>query len=167
MKKKEEKRQVDIYFDAYSESHQNPTNKFIHWICVPLILFSIIGLVTAIPFPKLEFLGQYQTYINWFSFLMAAIILYYFELSRILAFLMILVISFMFYFIVLLERVEQNGGPALWQVSLGIFVVAWIGQFIGHKIEGKKPSFLDDLRFLLIGPIWLLHFICKKVGMPY
>jgi uncharacterized membrane protein YGL010W len=52
-------------------------------------------------------------------------------------------------------------------VSLGIFVVAWIGQFIGHKIEGKKPSFLEDVQFLLIGPAWLLHFIYKKVGIGY
>jgi uncharacterized membrane protein YGL010W len=51
--------------------------------------------------------------------------------------------------------------------ALIIFVVAWIGQFIGHKIEGKKPSFLQDVQYLLIGPAWLLHFIFKKVGIGY
>jgi uncharacterized membrane protein YGL010W len=51
--------------------------------------------------------------------------------------------------------------------SLGIFFVAWVGQFIGHKIEGKKPSFLEDLQFLLIGPAWLLHFIFKRLGVRY
>jgi len=60
---------------------------------------------------------------------------------------------------------EDAGQLAL--VSLGIFVIAWIGQFIGHKIEGKKPSFLEDLQFLLIGPAWLLHFIYKKLGIVY
>ena len=54
-----------------------------------------------------------------------------------------------------------------WIIYLSIFVITWIFQFIGHKIEGKKPSFLKDLQFLLIGPIWLLHFILKKIGIPY
>lgn len=165
--KQDEKREVDVLFDKYSESHQNPTNKLIHWICVPLILFSIIGLVTAIPFPHLAFLGKYNMFINWFSFLLAGSIYYYLKLSPLLSYLMLFVIGIMYFFIVQLEYVEQGGGPALWEVSLLIFVLAWIGQFIGHKIEGKKPSFLDDLRFLLIGPIWLIHFILKKYNIRY
>jgi uncharacterized membrane protein YGL010W len=55
----------------------------------------------------------------------------------------------------------------LWQVCLALFIVAWIFQFIGHKIEGKKPSFFKDLQFLLIGPAWLLSFIYQKVGIRY
>ena len=54
-----------------------------------------------------------------------------------------------------------------WIIYLSIFVITWIFQFIGHKIEGKKPSFLKDLQFLLVRPIWLLHFILKKIGIPY
>jgi uncharacterized membrane protein YGL010W len=52
-------------------------------------------------------------------------------------------------------------------VSLTIFVVAWIGQFIGHKIEGKKPSFFDDLRFLLIGPLFVLGFLYRRLNIKY
>ena len=55
--------------------------------------------------------------------------------------------------------------PEVWRLSLAIFIVAWIGQFIGHKIEGKKPSFFEDLQFLLIGPAWLLSFIYNKLGI--
>jgi uncharacterized membrane protein YGL010W len=55
----------------------------------------------------------------------------------------------------------------LWAVSLIIFTGAWIGQFVGHKIEGKKPSFFKDLQFLLIGPAWLLSFIYRKIGITY
>jgi uncharacterized membrane protein YGL010W len=55
----------------------------------------------------------------------------------------------------------------LWLVSLVIFAVAWIGQFYGHKVEGKKPSFFKDIQFLLIGPAWLMHFVYKKLGIPY
>ena len=167
MKKKEKKSQVDIYFDKYAESHQNPVNKAIHWVCVPLIFFSIMGLIWAIPFPQLDFLGKYNTFVNWFSFVMAAVVLYYYYLSRMLAFMMIFVIGFFGWIIVSLEHWQAAGGPALWLVCLIVFVLAWIGQFIGHKIEGKKPSFFDDVRYLLIGPIWLLHFICKKFGLQY
>jgi uncharacterized membrane protein YGL010W len=165
--KKAEKRQVDILFEQYSESHQNPTNKLIHWICVPLIVFSIIGLVSAIPFPHIGFLGKYNMYINWFSFLMAATIYYYLKLSPILSYLMLFFFGFCYFFVVQLEYIEKAGGLALWQSSLIIFVLAWIGQFVGHRIEGKKPSFLNDVKFLLIGPIWLFHFILKKFKINY
>ncbi|RZL07587.1 MAG: DUF962 domain-containing protein, partial [Pedobacter sp.] len=112
--KKPVKSTVDLYFDKYAESHQNHTNEIIHWICVPLIFFSIMGLIWSIPFPRLDFLGRYVTYVNWFSFVMAAVILYYYYLSRTLAFLMILVIFGMSFLIVMLERWTENGGPALW-----------------------------------------------------
>jgi len=165
--KTEQRSAVDVLFDKYAESHQNPSNEIIHWICVPLIVFSLLGLVWAIPFPHLEFLGKYNGYLNWASFLIAFSIYYYLKLSPVLSYLMLFLIFGMSMGIVQLEKLEASGGPALWLVCLVIFVVAWIGQFIGHKIEGKKPSFLDDVKFLLIGPIWLLHFICKKVGLRY
>ena len=62
--------------------------------------------------------------------------------------------------------IVQNGWN-LWLISIGVFVAAWIGQFYGHKVEGKKPSFFKDLQFLLIGPAWLLHFVYRKLGIPY
>lgn len=163
----EVKRPVDVYFDKYQESHNNQTNEIIHWICVPLIIFSLLGLVWSIPFPHLSFLGRYNGFVNWASFLIAFSIYYYYRLSPVLSYFMLLIIVFFSYGIVSLEKWEAVGGPAIWLVCLIIFVVAWIGQFIGHKIEGKKPSFLDDVKFLLIGPIWLLHFICRRVGLRY
>jgi uncharacterized membrane protein YGL010W len=161
-------RPVDAYFDKYAESHQNPTNKLIHWICVPLIVFSLLGLVWAIPFPQLSFLGRYSGYVNWATFLIIFSLIYYVRLSVVLAFAMLLVIFIFSAGIVTLEKLHnQAGWLPMWQVCLIIFIVAWAGQFIGHKIEGKKPSFLDDLKFLLIGPIWLWHFIFRKLGIPY
>lgn len=164
---KEPQRPVDVLFDQYAESHQNPTNKLIHWICVPLIVFSLFGLVWAIPFPYLKFMGSYNGYFNWDSFLIAFSIYYYYKLSPMLSYVMLLILMLFCYFVIQLAGWQNSGGPALWQVSLAIFVIAWIGQFIGHKIEGKKPSFLTDLKFLLIGPIWLLHFIFKKFSIRY
>ncbi|MGY0040411.1 Mpo1 family 2-hydroxy fatty acid dioxygenase [Pedobacter sp. NJ-S-72] len=166
--KLENKKEVDILFDTYSESHQNPSNELIHWICVPLIVFSLLGLVWSIPFPYLGFLGKYDGFVNWASFLIAFSGYYYYRLSPVLSYMMILLIFAAAFIIVQqLEKWALAGGPALWLVCVVIFVLSWVGQFIGHKIEGKKPSFLQDVKFLLIGPIWLLHFICLKVGLKY
>jgi len=162
-----QKSEIDVLFDKYAESHQNPTNELIHWICVPLIVFSLLGLVWAIPFPHLEFLGKYNGFLNWASFLIAFSLYYYFTLSPVLSFLMLWVVGLMSYGVVQLEQWDATGGPFLWLSCLVIFVLAWIGQFFGHKIEGRKPSFLDDVKFLLIGPVWLLHFICKRMGIRY
>ena len=160
-------RLVDQYFDKYAESHQNHNNELIHWICVPLIVFSLLGLVWSIPFPYLKFLGSFNGMFNWASFLIAFAVYYYYKLSPVLSYFMLVIVMFFCYLITLLIKWQEAGGPHLWQSCLIIFVLSWIGQFIGHKIEGKKPSFLDDLKFLLIGPIWLLHFILNRFQLKY
>jgi len=165
--KEEPKREVDVLFAKYSESHQNPSNKLIHWVCVPLIVFSLLGLIWAIPFPYLGFMGKYNGFVNWASFVIALSGYYYYKLSPVLSYMMILFVFAVAAIIVQLEEWALSGGPAVWLVCAVVFVLAWIGQFIGHKIEGKKPSFLEDVKFLLIGPIWLLHFLCLKTGLRY
>lgn len=153
-------KKIDEYFEIYGQSHQNATNKLIHWIAVPAIVFSLLGLIWSIPVP--EFM-QFTPFFNWASLLLAIVLYYYYTLSPILAFTMVFVVGLFSFFYVLIEK----SAYPLWQISLVIFVVAWIFQFIGHKIEGKKPSFLDDIKFLLIGPLWLLHFLFKKIGLAY
>jgi uncharacterized membrane protein YGL010W len=161
-------RPIEQLFNKYSESHQNSTNKLIHWICVPLIVFGILGLVWTIPFPHFDFLGRYNGFVNWASFLIAFAVYYYYRLSPVLSYGMLLIIFAFSAGIVALEKLHANNGwPPEWQIFLAIFIVSWIGQFIGHKIERKKRSFLDDVQFLLVGPIWLLHFLFKKVGIGY
>lgn len=167
MRQKIEKKQVDIYFDKYAESHQNPKNELIHWICVPLIVFSLLGLVWSIPFPHIGFLGMYNGYINWASFLIAFSVYYYYKLSPVLSYFMLLILFAFSFGIIQLDQWQKSGGLMVWQSCLIIFIISWIGQFIGHKIEGKKPSFLDDVKFLLIGPIWLIHFILIKFKIKY
>ena len=62
---------------------------------------------------------------------------------------------------------EQLNFAPLWAVSIGIFVLARMGQFYGHKLEGAKPSFFKDLQFLMIGPAWVISFLYKKFGINY
>lgn len=159
-------RTIDALFNTYGESHQNPINKAFHWICIPLIVFSLMGLLTAIPSHWISgwLPPTYQPYFNWATVFLLLTVVYYLRLSVPIALGMAL---FAGACIVGNVWLAQTLPLPLWQTALLIFVAAWIGQFIGHKIEGKKPSFLQDLQFLMVGPAWLLHFLYRKSGIKY
>lgn len=156
-------RKIDLLFAEYAESHRNSTNKLIHWICVPLIFWTILGFISLIPSKSIGF--RYIGEISYVSFAAIALVtVFYTRLSfligLIMFFVMILMESFAYGINI---RFEEKS----WMVYLAVFIITWIFQFVGHKIEGKKPSFLKDLQFLLVGPIWLLSFILKKLGIRY
>ncbi len=152
---------ADQWFGEYGESHQNHVNKALHWICVPLIAACVIALLWEIPTPQFM---QRVPLLNWATLMLAASLVFYWRLSLPLALGMLV---FSTVVIAAIMAYERWGVTPVWQAALVIFVLAWIGQFIGHSIEGKKPSFFQDLQFLLIGPIWLLGFIYRKLGIPY
>lgn len=147
------------WFDDYSVSHQNETNIAIHYICVPLIYFSIVGLLASIPAGSLADVipGGIPFFENWAFVVSIAVFLFYARLSIKMAVLMTL-FTWLCLFVNLVIAEATN---LVW-VSLIIFVLAWIGQFYGHKIEGKKPSFSKDLQFLMIGPAWVMHKLFLK-----
>jgi uncharacterized membrane protein YGL010W len=141
-------RTVDTLLDAYADSHRNHTNEIIHFICVPVIVFTVLGLLWA-AHPLAALIGA----------LLA--LAYYCTLSIPFAVGMCLMAAAMLAVLFVL--------PASWvlPVSVSVFVLAWIGQFIGHKIEGKKPSFFDDVRFLLVGPLFVLGFLYRRMHISY
>jgi uncharacterized membrane protein YGL010W len=156
-------RKIDQLLAEYGESHQNPTNKTIHWICVPLIFFSVVGLIFSIPSDLVKSaLGGDSSYANWATVAMLLLLIYYISLSVPLS----IGMTFFALLCLVVAKTISVFAP-LWLVSVIIFVMAWIGQFYGHKVEGKKPSFFKDLQFLLIGPAWLMHFIYRKLDIPY
>ena len=158
-------RAIDKLLTEYGESHQNATNKLIHWICVPIIFWSIVALLWTV---KLSVEIPGTTYhLNLALVALVAVIFYYIKLSIRLTIGMLI---FSFACIAITDRLEENLQTLdfpLWGFALILFVIAWILQFVGHNIEGKKPSFLKDLQFLMIGPAWLMHFIYKKIGVKY
>jgi uncharacterized membrane protein YGL010W len=160
-------RKIDALLAEYGESHQNPTNKLIHWICVPIIFWTVTALLWSVQFPGVTF-KNLGTSLNLAMIAMLLVLIYYARLSFSLALGMLvfgavcLGICLGLHQFLLSRRLIPL--PLL---ALIIFVIAWIFQFIGHKIEGKKPSFLKDLQFLLIGPAWLMHFVYKKIGLSY
>jgi uncharacterized membrane protein YGL010W len=150
------------WLDDYGDSHRNRTNKALHWICVPVIVWCVIGLLWALPFPG----GARATFAaaNWGGVTVLVTLLYYSLLSVRLALGALPLLLAMLWSIDLLER--WSAAP-LWSICVALFVVAWIGQFIGHAIEGKRPSFFKDVQFLMIGPLWLLADAYRRMGIRY
>lgn len=141
------------WFEEYSVSHQNMTNKKIHYICVPAIFFSVVGLVFCIPNDSLLTTTRFHPLLaNWAFVILVLVLLFYYRLS----FTMGLKMTVFAAFCLIGNYMMAKEVSLLW-FSVGVFIIAWIGQFYGHKIEGKKPSFFKDLQFLLIGPAWVIH----------
>lgn len=141
-------RLVDHLLAHYGESHQNPTNELIHCIAIPLIVFSLLGLLHWVhPYLALGASG--------------ASVVYYARLSTVFMIVMTLAACLCLYI------VAQMDSNTLLATSVGIFIVSWIFQFIGHKIEGKKPSFFEDLQYLLVGPLFVLSKLFLKLGVKW
>jgi len=141
-------RTIDILLAQYGEHHRNPANERIQRVCVPVILFSLLGLLWSLH-PLVALAAS------------AAALTYYVKLSRPFALGMLALIACM---LVILAIVPTF---AILPLSIALFVVAWIGQFIGHKIEGRKAAFFDDLRFLLVGPLFVLSFLYRRLRVAY
>ena len=156
---------INTWLDEYGESHKNPTNKMVHWICVPTIFFSIVGLVWEIPFPWQDF-TIWGFHPNWAIITLLLVFVYYLTLSIPIALGMFIFGSGCLALLNVIDHSKEGNFP-IWILSISLFTVAWIGQFWGHSVEGKKPSFLKDLQFLMIGPAWLMSFIYQKLGIKY
>ncbi|WP_240669150.1 Mpo1-like protein [Dyella sp. M7H15-1] len=150
-------RNMRDWLDSYSRDHQHPINRLLHWICVPLIVWSAIAMMWTIPVPE-----------AWFrpgSWAVLAIVLsftWYWKHSHRLGAALLMVLAI---FALSCFWAFQHYGPStLLRIGIGVFVVAWIGQFIGHLIEGRRPSFLTDLAYLLVGPAWLMDKLMRRFG---
>ena len=140
-------RRVDDLLAHYGESHRNPTNEAIHCVAIPLIMLSLLGLLSAIH--------------PWVAYaFVAASMVYYARLSMA--------------FLLAMAAVSAVGlalvhamGPHVLPISVVVFVLAWIAQFVGHRIEGRKPSFFEDLQYLWVGPLFVLSLGFRKLGIRW
>lgn len=146
--------------EHYGRDHENATNQTIHLVCVPLILWSIIAMIWTIPVPG-----------TWFQpgafagLTMAALAAWYFRGSRPLG--LGAAVAFALAGLLCWVIAGAIGMLGLLVTAIVVFVAAWIGQFIGHRIEGKRPSFFTDLVYLLVGPAWTLSKLYRRLGIPY
>lgn len=140
-------RRVDQLLAHYGESHRHPRNEAIHFAAIPLIMLSLVGLLFAAH--------------PWIAYaFIAASLVYYARLSLVFLASMALLSALA---LVLVHAM----GPRVLAISLVIFVGAWIAQFIGHKIEGKKPSFFEDLQYLWVGPLFVLSKLYERLGVRW
>lgn len=149
---------IEALLDEYGESHRNPFNKLIHWVAVPVIVWTVVALLWSIPFP----VDVEGVPVNWATIALLLAQVYWFRLSLSLG------LGLLLYNVVMVQLtviVVQSAVYPLWQIALIAFVIAWVFQFIGHAIEGKRPSFFKDLQFLLIGPAWLMAFVYRFLGI--
>lgn len=150
-------RTMQDWLDSYSGDHQNPTNRLFHWFCVPPIVWSVIALLWAIPVPATLFRpGTVAVAVMVLAFYWYWKHSHRLALALLIAFALLgLLTNFLYY---------RLGAASLCYLAIGVFVVAWIGQFIGHQFEGRRPSFLTDLSYLLIGPAWLMAKLLHGLG---
>jgi uncharacterized membrane protein YGL010W len=149
---------INSLLDQYTSDHQNPTNQVIHVLCVPAIVWSVSAMLWTIPVPGSFFLPG-----AWCALAMFLAWAWYWQKSRSLA--MGALIAFVLMLLLNRWLVARLGMNAFFELAVGVFVVAWIGQFIGHKIEGKRPSFFTDLVYLLVGPLWTLNKLYRRIGL--
>ncbi len=143
----------------YSADHQHPFNRLMHSVCVPLIAVALIGLLWAIPMP--EVLASAPRWLNFGVLALVGLTAYYLRLAPRLGLGMLLAALAT---VPLLSFAAELPIP-LWLTALAVFTVGWIGQFVGHHVEGRRPSFFRDLRFLLIGPLWVLAKLYARLGI--
>ncbi|MCL6270449.1 DUF962 domain-containing protein [Sansalvadorimonas sp. 2012CJ34-2] len=153
---------IDQWFEEYGESHQNRTNKLIHWICVPLIFLDILALLWSLPAPAA--FSAIHPLLNWATLSLLFVLGFYIRLSLTIT-LGMFVLSLVSYTLIAWFEAAQIASLSITAISA--FVVLWIFQFVGHHIEGKKPSFFKDLQYLMIGPAWCLGFLYRKIGLSY
>jgi uncharacterized membrane protein YGL010W len=140
-------RRVDQLLAHYEESHRDPRNERIHCVAIPLIMLSLVGLLFAIH--------------PWAAYLfIAASMVYYARLSAVFLLSMALLSA-------LAVALVHAMGDRVLPISLTIFVLAWIAQFVGHKMEGRKPSFFEDLQYLWVGPLFVLSKLFGKLGIRW
>lgn len=147
---------VRDWLNEYQSSHQNPTNKAIHWMCIPFIVLTVCGALRAVPVGT-DLLNA--------ATLAGALALGYYGLLSWRLMLGAAPVLALIYGVVQWSYHSLGTGTHLGLMA-GIFVAAWIVQFIGHEIEGKKPSFLKDIQFLMIGPLWLLADVYRRLDLP-
>ncbi|MFB2120690.1 hypothetical protein [Parapedobacter sp. 2B3] len=163
------KRPVDVCFETFNRQYRHPVNQIVQWIALPVFAFSILGLVWMVPFPEVAFLKKYgyDTFINWGSFFIAGMVYYYLRLAPTLSYAMLLTTGIYSFLIVRLEYVEQAGGPPVWSVCACLLMASLLALYIGKNMEKVAVPFRSFLKLLLLGPIWLWHFIFKKLNLPY
>ncbi|RYY07570.1 MAG: hypothetical protein EOP43_02885 [Sphingobacteriaceae bacterium] len=166
IKKEIPQREIDRYFNYYSDTALTDNSKIIRRICAWFAFLSLLGLSWIVPFPALNFLGRYNSYFNWASFVIAFSIYYYSKLSPLLSYAMLFSTLILSYAITVLQK-QLTNNLLLANLFFLILVVCVFIQFVANKKAVKNSPLKMGFLFIWIGPIWVLHFLLKKWSVKY
>ncbi|WP_168379642.1 DUF962 domain-containing protein [Acinetobacter cumulans] len=138
---------LERLLSQYAAYHLDRKNVLTHFVGIPLIVFSIMCLTARV---GLMISGFELTLA---LLLIIASVIYYLSLDKIFGLIMLLVFAVTYPLALMIAKMSLMSW-LIW--SVGIFVVGWIIQFIGHYYEKKKPAFMDDVIGLAIGPLFVL-----------
>lgn len=167
LKNKIPERQIDQYFNYYSDESLTTAHRIVQGFCAFGIYFCLLGFSWSIPFPHLQFLGQYNSYFNWASFVIAFSIYYYSRLSPLLSYAMLFLALVFSYVLTLIAAKPFVGGLDKAQFYFLGFVLFQIIRQIALILAGKRSTFKTEFLFIWIGPIWIIHFLLKKFSINY
>ncbi|HEA18598.1 hypothetical protein LCGC14_2673540 [marine sediment metagenome] len=139
----------------YGLYHRSKRNVLTHFFGIPLIVFAVICLLARIHIP----IGAFA--LNGAQIAVFASVVYYLMLSVSLGLIMAVLLVLLS---IVAAPIAQLTFSHWLLISVGIFVLGWLLQFIGHYYEGKKPAFVDDIVGLVIGPLFVLVELLFMLG---
>jgi uncharacterized membrane protein YGL010W len=152
---------ADPWLKRYERDHTHAVNRALHWMCIPVFVASVVGLLWSVPVPGV--LRDASPVLNWGTFFLMAAVVYYFILSITLA---VGLLPFVMCVAVAVAWLDTLS-PPLWLVSATAFALAGAGLLAGHAFEDKRVSLFSDLNFLMIGPLWIIASIYERLKIPY
>ncbi len=157
--------QLYDWLESYRLSHRHPVNYRIHFIGIPIIYFSLLACLSGIPSLSLHKLlsSSYSGYAHFGTLLVPFLLLFYLRLSVAI----MLGMTFFSLICLIVINLLEKAGISAWILGIPGFVIGWVSLFFGHYLEGNRPSFLKDLKNLLIAPAWWLTILYKKMGIRF
>ena len=154
-------RPADEWLQQYSRHHADGADQLLHRLMIPLLVTSVVGLLWAIPVPTT--FREATPVLNWGTIFLMAAIVYYFILSISLAFGALPIIASVVWAVMWLDRLSYP----LWMSSAALLITAWMGLRVSHRSPGLRPSLIGDLQYVMLGPVWLVSALYRRLGIPY
>jgi uncharacterized membrane protein YGL010W len=140
----------------YATYHRDRRNIFTHFIGVPMIAFAVTVLLSRPGF------SAFGLWLSPATLCALASAVFYLRLDLRLGLLMSALLGLSLWGG---ANLAAQGTMVWLSAGLGLFVVGWIIQFIGHYYEGRKPAFVDDLSGLIVGPLFVVAELLFLVGI--
>lgn len=155
---------LDQHLKGFNQIYHTQNKRVILLISAFMLMLGILGLLWALPFPHLNWLGKYNGYINWASFFIAIAGYYYYRLSPVIGYLVILLLFAFAYLVTCMQGWEAVGGPSLKLVSSILMAVALLMALLINKRLLDRVTLSSAVTYWLISPLWMMSSLFKKIS---